>query len=569
MTIDFRSLPQSAAGILDWPWSRFEPFYTDLAGRTITAANVAAFLADWTRVNELVDEIYNRLYVATTVNTADEPAHAALTRFLDGVFPQAQQAEQKLKAKLLASKVEPPDFALPLRKMQAEAALFRDTNLPLLVEEQKLNTRYERIIGAQTVEWEGRELTPTQLRMVLFEISRARREKAWRKMLTRQLADRTAINELWQKMLKLRFQLARNADLPSYRDYRWQQMLRFDYTPENCRTFQQAIEKTAVPAARRIYERRRQRLGVETLRPWDLEVDPLNRPPLRPFTTIDELRDGTMQIARNVSPAFGDCLTTMAQEGLLDLENRKNKAPGAYCTTYQAVKRPFMFQNAVGTAEDIRTMLHEGGHAFHAFEAVRLPYTQQRSVGLEFAEVASMGMELLALPWMDRQKGGFFDGANRDRTRTEQLEKLILFWPYMAVVDSFQHWVYENPDAALDPANCDRTWAGFWQRFMPGVDWSGLEAEMMTGWHRKQHIHTAPFYYVEYGLAQLGAVQVWANALKDQEQAVSRYHESLKLGGMRSLPELYGAAGAKFAFDAGTLGKAVELIEQQLEVSQS
>jgi len=565
MTIDFRSLPQSAAGILDWPWAKFEPFYTDLAARAITAQNVGAFLADWTRVNELVDEVYNRLYVATTVNTADESAHAALTGFLDGVFPQAQQAEQKLKAKLLAGKVEPPDFALPLRKMQAEAALFRDANLPLLVEEQKLNTQYERIIGGQTVDWEGRELTPTQLRMVLFETSRTRREQAWCKMLSRQMADRAAINELWQKMLKLRFQLARNAGLPGYRDYRWQQMLRFDYTPENCRVFQQAIEETAVPAARRIYERRRQRLGVETLRPWDLEVDPLNRPPLRPFTTIEELRDGTMKIARNVSPAFGDCLATMAEEGLLDLENRKNKAPGAYCTTYQAIKRPFMFENAVGTAEDIRTMLHEGGHAFHAFEAVKLAYTQQRSVGLEFAEVASMAMELLALPWMDRQKGGFFDGANRDRTRSEQLEKLILFWPYMAVVDSFQHWVYENPEPALDPSKCDDCWAKLWERFMPGVDWSGFEAEMMTGWHRKQHIHTAPFYYVEYGLAQLGAVQVWANALEDQEQAVGQYHASLRLGGMRSLPELYGAAGAKFAFDAGTLGKAVELIEQQLE----
>lgn len=568
MNTDFNSLPRSAAGILDWPWSGFEPFYAALSARDITAANVAAFLADWTRVSELVDEIYNRLYVATTVNTVDDKAHAALTGFLDGVFPQAQQAEQALKSKLLAGKVEPPDFALPLLKMKAEAALFRDTNLPLLVQEQKFNTAYERIIGAQTIDWEGRELTPTQLRMVLFEADRSRREAAWRKTLARQLADRESINRLWQQMLKLRFQLARNAGLASYRDYRWQQMLRFDYTPENCRTFQLAIEQTAVPAARRIYERRRRRLGVETLRPWDLEVDPLNRPPLRPFAKIEELRDVTTKIARNVSPAFGECLATMAREGLLDLENRKNKAPGAYCTTYQAARRPFMFQNAVGTAEDIRTFLHEGGHAFHAFETVKLPYTQQRSVGLEFAEVASMGMELLALPWMNKDKGGFFAGEDLARTRTEQLEKLILFWPYMAVVDSFQHWVYDNPDAALEPGICDRIWSENWQRFMPGVDWSGLEAEMMTGWHRKPHIHTAPFYYVEYGLAQLGAVQVWANALQDQEKAVGRYHESLKLGGTRTLPELYEAAGAKFAFDAQTLGKAVGLIEQQLGIGE-
>ena len=568
MTADFSSLPSSAAGILEWPWSQFEPFYADLSGLTITRANVGTFLADWTRITELADEIYNRLYVATTVNTADQAAHAALTRFLDGVFPRVQQAEQNLKSRLLASRVEPSDFVLPLRKMRTEAALFREANLPLLVEEQKLNTSYERIIGAQTVEWEGQELTPTRLRLVQFETDRSRREQAWRKTLSRQLRDREAINQLWQKMLALRFKLAGNADCPSFRDYRWQQMLRFDYTPDNCRTFQQAIEDAVVPAARRIYERRRKRLGVETLRPWDLEVDPQGRPPLKPFATIDQLRDGTVKVARNVSPAFGATLSTMTREGLLDLDNRKNKAPGAYCATYNAAKLPFVFLNAVGTAEDIRTLLHEGGHAFHAVETVKLPYYQQRSVGLEFAEVASMGMELLALPWLPESRGGFFTPDEIARTRTEQLEKLILFWPYMAVVDAFQHWVYDHPQDAREPGNCDACWGTLWQRFMPGVDWSGLEAEMITGWHRKQHIHTAPFYYVEYGLAQLGAVQVWANALKDQEQAVGHYHESLKLGGTRSLPDLYATAGARFAFDAQTLGEAVALIEQQLGVSE-
>ena len=227
-----------------------------------------------------------------------------------------------------------------------------------------MNTAYERIIGAQTVEWEGRELTLTQLRMVLFETDRSRREAAWRKTLARQLADRENINRLWQQMLKLRFRLARNAGLPGFCDYRWQQMLRFDYTPENCRTFQQAIEQTAVPAARRIYERRRRRLGVETLRPWDLEADLLNRPPLRPFTKIDELRDGTMAIARNVSPIVrrmpGDNGEgRSARPG----EPEEQGALAHTVTTYQAAKRPFMFLNAVGTAEDIRTLLHEGGHA--------------------------------------------------------------------------------------------------------------------------------------------------------------------------------------------------------------
>ena len=353
MTADFRSLPASAAGILDWPWPQFEPFYADLAARTITSANVGTFLADWTRITELADEIYNRLYVATTVNTADKSAHDALTEFLDSVFPQVQQAEQNLKSRLLASKAEPPDFALPLRKMRTEAALFREANLPLLVEEQKLNTGYERIIGAQTVEWEVRNPPRPGCAWSSSRPTAAPGTGLAQNPVPPACRPRSHQSTL-AKMLTLRFQLARNADCPSFRDYRWQQMLRFDYTPENCKTFQQAIETAVVPAARRIYERRRKQLGLATLRPWDLEVDPQGRPPVKPFTTIDELRDGTMKVAANVSSAFGATLSLMTREGLLDLDNRKNKAPGAYCTTYNAAKLPFVFLNAVGTAEDIR-----------------------------------------------------------------------------------------------------------------------------------------------------------------------------------------------------------------------
>jgi len=224
-----------------------------------------------------------------------------------------------------------------------------------------------------------------------------------------------------------------------------------------------------------------------------------------------------------------------------------------------------MFLNTVGTADDVRTLLHESGHAFHAFEALKLPYYQQRQYGLEIAEVASMAMELLALPYVAKDQGGFFAREDVARNARDQLERLILFWPYMAVVDSFQHWVYENQDKALDPANCDACWDRLWLRLMPVVDWTGLEEERKTGWQRKPHIHTNPLYYVEYGLAQLGAVQVWGNALKDQARAVRDYRKALALGGTATLPELFGAAGAKFAFDADTLRRAVELIESKLE----
>jgi oligoendopeptidase F len=466
--------------------------------------------------------------------------------------------------KLLDSGLAPAGFELPLRKMQTDAALFREANLPLQVEVTKLCTEYSKVTGSQTVQWEGEEVTVTRLRPVYQETDRARREKAWRLSAQRQLADRATLNELWQKLLKLRLQMAANAGFADYRSLIWQEMFRFDYTPENCKQFHQAIEETVVPAASRVYQRRAGRLGLESLRPWDLDVDVEGRPALAPFKEVEQFKSGVHTILQRVDPQLGGYFQTMMTEGLLDLENRNNKAPGGYCSTLEAVKRPFIFMNAVGLHGDVMTLVHEGGHACHSFEASRLQWHQQRQVGLEFAEVASMGMELLAAPYFAKAAGGFYTEADAARALAENLQKDLLFWPYMAVVDGFQHWVYENPQAAMEPANCDKQWAALWNRLMTGVDWSGFDDVVETGWQRKLHIFLVPFYYVEYGLAQLGAAQVWANALKDQAGAVAAYRRSLALGGTKSLPELYAAAGAKFAFDAATLGSIVGLIEQKL-----
>jgi oligoendopeptidase F len=478
------------------------------------------------------------------------------------------EAGQTLKEKLLESGLEPAGFEIPLRNMRAEADLFRAENLPVLAEENKVKTEYDKILSAQTVVWEGEERTVEQMRPVYQEADRARRERAWRLVAERQLADRDGINEVWGKLLGLRCKLAANAGRPDYRAYRWQDLLRFDYTPADARSFQDAIEAVVVPAALRVYERRRQRLGLDSLRPWDLDVDPLGLPPLRPFSDVEALKSSISRIFQRLDPALGANIDVMVVEDLLDLANRKNKAPGGYCTSFPVVRRPFIFANAVGLHDDVQTMLHECGHAFHVFESAALS-SHLRNVPMEFAEVASMGMELLAAPYLVEDKGGFYTPAEAARARIEHLEGCIRFWPYMAVVDSFQHWVYENPQAAADPRQCDAAWAGFWRRFMVGVDWSGLEDVMATGWHRKLHIHTDPFYYIEYGLAQLGAAQVWANALKDQAGAVTRYRQALALGGKVSLPELFAAAGARFAFDAGTLSQAVELMETTIKALET
>jgi len=557
-------LPLNVATMLQWTWAEIAPYFQDLESRTLTAATVGQFLADWTEIVDLVDEIGSRRHLATTVNTADAEAERLYGVYLDEIFPAVEAAEQKLKEKLLASGLEPAGFEVPLRKMRVHAAIFREANLPLMSETQKLTMQYNKIVGAQTVQWEGEEVTVTQLQPVYQDTDRNRRERAWRLVMARQMADRSAINALWQQFLALRLKIAANADFPDYRAYRWQQLSRFDYTPADCVSFHEAIEAVVVPAAARIYERKRKQLGLETLRPWDLNVDPLNRPALRPFQTDEELLSKGAAIFRRVDPQLGGYYDRMRREDLLDFANRKNKAPGAFCTAFPRSRQPFVFGNAVGLHDNVQTLLHECGHAFHNYERFNLPYAQQRSTGSEMAEVASMAMELLAAPYLEEAEGGFYSAADAARARIEHLETSILFWPYMAVVDAFQHWVYENPAAALEPALCDTQWGRLWDRFMRGIDWSGLEEEKVTGWHRKLHIHRYPFYYIEYGLAQLGAVQVWANALRDQAAAVASYRQALALGGTAPLPQLYAAAGARLAFDAATLGEAVRLMEDTI-----
>lgn len=562
--LSFTQLPQTYQEMLSWPWARFEPYFQELLDTPLDSTTLEAWISAWSRLSEAVDEVYMRLYVATTVNTADKQAEAHYNSFLEEIYPQAQAADQKAKEKLLTSGLCPSGFERPLQGIQAEAAIFCAENLPLLAEELKLNNEYDQISGAQTIHWEGQELTLMQARPLMQDTDRARRETVWRLEMERHDQDRHVINDLWVRLLHLRVRQAANAGLPDYRAYCWQHLGRFDYTPQDCLNFHAAIEEVVVPAARRIYERRRQRLGVATLRPWDLDVDPLNRPALRPFKEVKLLEEKVAHIFQQVDPQLGGYFEILRRNGLLDLDNRKNKAPGGYCTYFQVSRLPFIFMNAVGIHDDVLTLLHEGGHCFHDFEKAHLPWMRQRQIGNEIAEVASMSMELLASPYLADDGRGFYSPAEAARARIEHLEGALLFWPYMAVVDAFQHWAYLNVEEAARPELCDQTWAALWERFMPGVDWSGFETEMATGWHRKPHIHQMPFYYVEYGLALLGALQIWRNASQDQARAVTAYRRALALGATRSLPELFAAAEVRFAMDAETLGQVIDLIENTL-----
>ncbi len=562
----FDTLPADVFQFMDWTWEQIEPFLTELEAREINQANVVEWLNDWSRLGMLLQETYSRLYVATTINTADEAAQRKFFAYIENIVPNSRAANNKLERKLIASGLQPSGYEIPLRNMRVSAELFREENLPLFTEEEKLSNEYDQIVGAQTITYNGEELTIPQTLPYMQNPDRAVREAVWRAASDRQLADKSKLNELWQKFLKLRIQISENCDLPDYRAYQWRNFNRFDYSPDDCLAFHRAIEQVVVPAAKRIYDRRRERMGLDTLRPWDKDVDPLNREPLKPFAAsdVDSLINKSFDVFNKVDPVLGDYYDTMRRENLLDLDNRKNKAPGGYCTDFPASKRPFIFMNAVGIHDDVQTLLHEGGHAFHAFESSKLPPYLQTSIPIEMCEVASMSMELLAAPYLTTNHGGFYTEADAARARIDHLERNILFWPYMAVVDAFQHWVYTHPNDAMNPDNCDQTWSELWDRFMVGIDYTGLEDAKADGWHRKLHIFQIPFYYVDYGLAQLGAVQVWRNSLKDQAGAIAQYRSALALGGTKPLPELFAAAGAKFAWDAETLGEAVDLMERTI-----
>ena len=565
MTAVFNNL--TIKKLMELDWAQLEPHYAALEKTDLNKTTITGWLKNWTEVSDVRDELYNRLYVATSVNTADATAQKRFDHFMENIFPQAMTAEQKLKEKLLASGLTVTGFDIPIRNMRTEAEIYRESNLSLLVEEEKLNVAHDQVMGAQVVKWQGKEKTVRHMEVVLRELDREIRKEGWELLTERQLADREVINQQWVDYMELRGKIAANADLTDYRSYRWQVLMRFDYTPKDCATFHDAIEQAVVPAAQRMAERRMKALGIDRLRYYDLFVDLSGRPPLKPFSSVREMKDKASAIFHRVLPQFGAYFDRMDAEGLLDLENRKNKAVGGYCMEFAHTKRPFIFANAVGIHDDIQTLLHEGGHSFHAFESFKLPYFQQRNesaIPMEFAEVASMAMEYLTSPYLGSEYGGFYSEADTARARVDHIETDLRFWPYMAIVDAFQHWVYENPVDGKDPNKCDSAWAALEKRFRPYIDWSGYEDVMMTGWQRKDHIHQAPFYYIEYGLALLGAVQVWKNALENQEQAVDAYRQALILGGTATLPQLFKTAGARFAFDAGTLQSAVNLMESTI-----
>lgn len=548
-------------------WNTIQPVVDDLLATHLTPDTLAAWLGRWSDVEAHLSEFGFRAYRAMTEDTTDAEAEKRFMYVVEELNPKTQVASQNLKQHLLAADTSamPAEANQMLRRFRAEADLFRAENIPLFTELDKLGNEFSKIMGAMSVEFDGETLTMQQLNKFLTEPDRGLRERAWRASMDRFGQDRAALNELFLHMLPLRRQVAANAGKPNFIEYVWQQYGRFDYSPADCRTFHDAIEHEVVPLVRKWSAHRQAQMGLDALRPWDLDADPHNRPALAPFSNPADLEAAGQRIFDRVDPELGQQFGLM-RDGYLDLGSRPGKAPGGYCGGMFVAKVPYIFMNAVGTHDDVQTLLHEGGHAFHFMDSsANNDLIWNYDAPTEFCEVASMAMELLAAPYLDHDNGGFYSPADAARARAEHLSGVLAFLPYMAVVDAFQHWVYIETDDAVTAADLDAKWRELWDRFMVGTDWDGLQAAKETGWHRKQHIFNMPLYYVEYGLAQLGALQVWRNALVDQKMAVTQYRGALALGNTRPLGQLFEAAGATFAFDRATVGELARLLDTHLE----
>jgi oligoendopeptidase F len=546
-------------------WAQVEPLFKQLLARKpASVQELEQWLADYSELSAAHGEEGSKRYIAMTTQTDDPVREAAYQKFVEEIVPRIKPLMQETEKAYLANpyrKLLPAQrYAVLDRKSANSVALFREENVPLETQDELLAKDYHKLMGAMTITVNGSELTLQQASKVLEQPDRGLRQQVWEQMTARRLKDKDALEEIYDKLVALRTQMAANAGFPNYRDLAFRQRERFDYTAEDCFRFHDGVERAVMPLARKIRARRRQLLTLDSLRPWDLSVDPLNRAPLAPFSTTGDFVAGIRRIFTRVHPSFGEQFQFMADHGLLELENRKGKAPGGYQSTLEERRLPFIFMNAVGRDHDLRTLVHEGGHAFHALAAREEPLVDYRHAPIEFCEVASMGMELLALPHL----GEFYkDAEDYRRACQTRLEDLVLLLPAIALGDAFQHWVYTNPAHTREQRAS--TWVDLTTRFNAGVDWNGYEDARAYHWHAILHFFAIPFYYIDYGIAQLGALQVWLRSRTNYRDAVEQYWQALTFGGSRPLPELFAAAGARFQFDYEILKPLMDAVEEELD----
>ncbi len=555
-------LPESPDAFATATWEDVAPYYEALATADITKAGVREWLAAWSALDELLGEAGTLAMIAYTANTGDAAAEAAHLRFAMEIYPKVDEQQVRLARRLLDSGFSERGLETTLKKFRTDAEIFREENVPRFAKLEEVEAAYEKLVGGLTVEWEGERKTIPQLQPYMQSGDRTERERAFLLGARAYVARRDELEDFFDRAYSLRQEVARAAGFANYRDYAFAAKYRFDYTPEDCVRFHDAVERAIVPVAARQHEYRRRRLSVDTLRPWDVTVNPDTEQRLEPFRDVGGFLEPARRIFHRVDPELGARFVTLEEEKLLDLESREGKAPGGYCTTLSWRGKPFIYMNAVGVHDDVSTLVHEAGHAFHAFASHPLPYVWQRSSGHEAAELASMSMELLAARFLARPEG-YYSPVDAAHAQVEHLEDILYALPHIACVDAFQHWIYTSGEGGDRDAR-DAAWLRIRRRFEPSVDWSGLEPERIARWLRQSHIFTSPFYYIEYGIAQLGALQIWRDSLRDHGAAVGRYKQALTLGGTAPLPEIYRTAGVKLVFDEGTMAELVGLVEGRI-----
>ncbi len=501
--------------------------------------------------------------IAYTGDTSNESAEQTYLRFSMEIFPQIEEQQVRLARRLVALGWTRPDLETTLRRFRSDIAIFREANVARFAKLEELSAAYQKLTGGLTIEWEGETKTIPQLQPMLKAADRTVRERAFRAGAGAYLERGDELMVLFDRMHALRVQVGTEAGFTDFQRYCFAAKHRFDYTPEDCAGFHAAVQDAVVPAVARLYQQRRERLGVDTLRPWDLAVEVDATTPLEPFQDTAEFVQGAQRIFNRVDPDLGAQFALMVNENLLDLESRRGKAPGGYCTDLAFRGRPFIFMNAVGVPDDVQTLVHEAGHCFHDFATHTLPYAWQRRTGHEAAELASMSMELLALPYLVAPDG-YYTPEEARVAWIEHFEDVLTSLTHIASVDAFQAWIYTSPNGADREAR-DAEWLRIRAAFEPVVDWSGLDRERVARWYRQLHIFELPFYYIEYGIAQLGALQVFRNAVREGPSAVEAYKRFLALGGTRPLPELYAEAGVKLVFDAATMRELVAFVEERID----
>jgi oligoendopeptidase F len=547
-------------------WKNLEPYFKDLLDRKLeTPQDLEQWLKDLSELDAVISEDFSWRHIKMTCDTENKALEESFNFFCLHIQPQIQPYADALNKKLINSpltkELDQEKYFTYLRSVKKSIDLFREENIPLQAELAVMQQQFGVISGKMMVEVNGKEYTLQQAAKFLENHDRKLREEVYKKINERRLQDKNALDDLFGKLVEKRHQVALNAGFENYRDYKFKELGRFDYTKEDCFRFHEAVKQHVLPLVNKIYQNKKNKLGLAELRPWDMEAEPEGTKPLNPFTTGDELIHKSITCFNRISPFFGECLQQMHVMKHLDLESRKGKAPGGYNSPLAESGAPFIFMNAAGQMHDVTTMVHEGGHAIHSFLTHTLELSAFKEYPMEIAEVASMAMELLS---MDHWNVFFDNNEELKRAKEHQLERTISIFPWIAVIDKFQHWIYENPTHTVQERT--RMWMEILQSFSDNViNYSGLEKYRENAWQRQLHLFEVPFYYIEYGIAQLGAIGMWMQYKKDPEKALDNYTKALALGGTKTLPQLYEAAGLRFDFSPENIKVLMDFVSEEME----